>query len=174
MSAIKYQDRIHTAFANEVILKEPLEEFKRMQEQFPNLKFKADPIDNKEADALKAGNIRICQFFTAGYDVQFENERVKDVEQTVRANVNYYNNVCNFLTFETDKEYVKIYTKIQAQLEDYFSLAAENVLEDVYGEAYTTFRDRFTAEEEAKQAERVATRKQNKAKKLKEEQESAE
>lgn len=174
MSAIKYQDRIHTAFANEVILKDALEECKRMQEQFPNLKLKADAIDNKEADALKAGNIRICQFFTAEYDVQFENERVKDVEQTVRANVNYYNNVCNFLTFETDKEYVKIYTKIQAQLEDYFSLAAENVLEDVYGEAYTTFRDRFTAEEEAKQAERVATRKQNKAKKLKEEQESAE
>lgn len=173
MQAIKYQDRIHAAFADEVILKDALEEFKRMQEQFPNLKLKPDAIDNKEADALKGGNVSICRHFVMeteeGKALDFDSPHVKDVAQTVRANVNYYNNLTQFLKDEKEEGYAKIYSALQKKLDEYFSLAAEDILTDVYGETYTAFRDKFTKEEEARQTARVNARKENAEKKAAEE-----
>ena len=173
MQAIKYQDRIHAAFADKVVLKDTLEEFKRMQEQFPNLKLKANAIDNEEADALKSGNVSICRHFVMeteeGKALEFNSPHVKDVAQTVRANVSYYNNLTQFLKDEKEEGYVKIYSALQKKLDEYFSLAAEDILADVYGETYTAFRDKFTADEEKRQEDRLKARKENAEKKAAEE-----
>ena len=45
-----------------------------------------------------------------------------------------------FIKEENDPEYTKVYDAIRVKLESYFNLAAEDILEDVYGKEYIDFK----------------------------------
>lgn len=64
---IKYQQRIHEAFAKE-IAGNPAEEMKKAVEQFPNLKGRVSEIDfmNPDAAAIATSNAYICEHFEIG------------------------------------------------------------------------------------------------------------
>ena len=96
---------------------------------------KDNPFDSEEADAILGGNVAICEYFAT-----------KSVKQTVRANLNYYKNINQFIKDEQSDTYSKIYVVIQIKLEKYFACAAEDILKDVYGEKYDTFFVAQTAE----------------------------
>ena len=59
---IKYQQRIHEAFAKE-IAGNPKEEMERALEQFPNLKGKVSELDfmKPDAAAIATSNMAICE-----------------------------------------------------------------------------------------------------------------
>lgn len=111
---------------------------------------KDNPFDSEEADAILGGNVAICEYFATkseeGDALAFPTEHTKSVKQTVRANLNYYKNINQFIKDEQSDTYSKIYVVIQIKLEKYFACAAEDILKDVYGEKYDTFFVAQTAE----------------------------
>lgn len=143
--------RIHKAWAKEVAKKDTVD----LREKY-NETVKADPqiakvltfkqyCGNAQSDAVQAlnsTNAAICYYFTNEFkgEMTFNNERSKTVWQTVKANANYYQNVIGFIQEENDPEYTKIYDAIRVKLESYFNLAAEDILEDVYGKEYIDFK----------------------------------
>lgn len=150
--AIKYQQRIHEAFAKE-IAGNPKEEMERALEQFPNLKDKVDEIDfmKPDAAAIATSNMAICEYFAITCEddtnITFTNgEHFKTVAQTVRTNLNYYKNILQFIRDEKEEKYSKIYKAIKTKVEAYFETAAEDILLDVYGEQYLEFFEAKTAE----------------------------
>lgn len=150
--AIKYQQRIHEAFAKE-IAGNPKEEMKRALEQFPNLKDKVDEIDfmKPDAAAIATSNMAICEYFAitceGDTNITFTNgEHFKTVAQTVRTNLNYYKNLLQFIRDEKEEKYSKIYKQIKAKVAAYFETAAEDILLDVYGEQYLEFFEEKSAE----------------------------
>lgn len=169
---IKYQKKIHEAFAKEVA-NNPAEEMARALEQFPNLKGKVTEDDFMDADAraIATGNIAICEHFAIKSDdaeaIEFTSPHLKTVKQTVKTNIAYYKSLLQFIRDEEETSYSKFYTAIQKKLDDYFAQAAEDILADVYGERYTTFF-------EVKSAECARDAKKNAPKKKKEEEENSE
>lgn len=149
---IKYQQRIHEAFAKE-ISGNPSEEMAKALEQFPNLKDKVSEIDfmNPEAAAIATSNMAICEYFAIKCEkdtnITFsKGEHFKTVAQTVRTNLNYYKNLLQFIQDEKEEKYSKIYKAIKTKVEAYFETAAEDILMDVYGEQYLEFFEVKTAE----------------------------
>lgn len=149
---IKYQQRIHEAFAKE-IAGNPSEEMKKALEQFPNLKGKVSEIDfmNPDAAAIATSNAFICEYFAVKSEdadaIEFsKGEHFKTVKQTVKTNLAYYKNLLQFIKDEKEDVYSKIYKAIKTKLDAYFERAAEDILTDVYGEQYTAFFDAKTAE----------------------------
>lgn len=149
--AVKYQSRAHKSFVNYLREKEEAK-LEEVYAAFPamrgTLAFKSTP----QIDAIKAGNVEICRYFATeaeeGEALEFESEHFKSVKQTVKVNLNYYANVCQFLNVETDKDYAAIYKKIKRNLEDYFSDAAEDILADVFGEEYVSHYEAYLVEHE--------------------------
>lgn len=149
---IKYQQRIHEAFAKE-IAGNPAEEMKRALEQFPNLKGKVSEDDfmNPDAAAIATSNAFICEYFAVKSEeadvIEFsEGEHLKTVKQTVKTNLTYYKNLLQFIKDEKEDDYSKIYKAIKSKLDAYFERAAEDILNDVYGEKYKKFFDEKYAE----------------------------
>lgn len=152
MATIKYQQRIHEAFAKE-IAGNPKEEMERALEQFPNLKDKVTELDfmKPDAAAIATSNMAICEYFAITCEddtnITFTNgEHFKTVAQTVRTNLNYYKNVLQFIRDEKEEKYSKIYKAIKTKVEAYFETAAEDILMDVYGEQYLEFFETKSAE----------------------------
>ena len=150
--AIKYQQRIHEAFAKE-IAGNPAEEMKKAVEQFPNLKGRVSEIDfmKPEAAAIATSNMAICEYFAITCEEETgitfsKGEHFKTVAQTVRTNLNYYKNLVQFIHDEKEEKYSKIYKAIKTKVEVYFETAAEDVLIDVYGEQYLEFFETKYAE----------------------------
>lgn len=123
-------------------------DYRKFCEEYPDLKsvvteskFIAACGDSEEVEALNEGAFAICYYFTNEYkeELEFENEHKKTVWQTVKANANYYSNLIQFIEDEKDPEYLAIYDKVQKDLRKYFELAAEDILEEVYGKEYTDF-----------------------------------
>lgn len=161
---IKYQQRIHEAFAKE-IAGNPAEEMKKAVEQFPNLKGRVSEIDfmKPEAAAIATSNMAICEYFAITCEEETgitfsKGEHFKTVAQTVRANLTYYKNLLQFIRDEKEDDYSKIYKAIKTKLDAYFERAAEDILNDVYGERYAKFF-------EEKYAEFAENAKKNKPKK---------
>lgn len=163
--AIKYQQRIHKAFA-EKLNEASKVEFEEMLKQFPKVRAEFKPLEDEAA--IEKGNFEICKFFYLESETkegfEFKNPRKKTVTETVRANVRAYQNILDTLEVEEDEEFSKIYKSLQKEYEKYFEVAAERCLGDYYGEEYTKFAEEFTKEEEAAQKKRVDTRKANQAK----------
>lgn len=152
MAAIKYQQRIHEAFAKE-IAGNPAEEMKKAVEQFPNLKGRVSEIDfmKPEAAAIATSNMAICEYFAITCEEETgitfsKGEHFKTVAQTVRANLAYYKNLLQFIKDEKEEKYAKIYKAIKTKVEAYFETAAEDILMDVYGEQYLEFFETKSAE----------------------------
>lgn len=152
MATIKYQQRIHEAFAKE-IAGNPAEEMKKAVEQFPNLKGRVSEIDfmKPEAAAIATSNMAICEYFAITCEEETgitfsKGEHFKTVAQTVRTNLNYYKNLLQFIQDEKEEKYSKIYKAIKTKVEAYFETAAEDVLIDVYGEQYLEFFETKYAE----------------------------
>lgn len=149
---IKYQQRIHEAFAKE-IAGNPAEEMKKAVEQFPNLKGRVSEIDfmKPEAAAIATSNMAICEYFAITCEEETgitfsKGEHFKTVAQTVRANLTYYKNLLQFIKDEKEEKYAKIYKAIKTKVEAYFETAAEDILMDVYGEQYLEFFETKSAE----------------------------
>lgn len=150
--AIKYQQRIHEAFAKE-ISDNPKEEMEKALKQFPSLKGRVSEIDflNPDAAAIATSNAFICEHFALkseeGEGLEFSKGfHYKSVQQTVRTNLAYYKNVLQFIQDEKEPDYISIYKAIKAKLESYFERAAEDILNDVYGEKYKQFFQEKSAE----------------------------
>lgn len=169
MAAVKYQQKIHNAFAD-VLITERKRELEEALADKPELlkALKDNPFNSAEIDAVLANNAALCEYFAVkseeGEGLEFSSERTKSVKQTVKANLAYYKNVCAFIEQEDAEEYKAIYAATKKQLDKYFEIAAEDILEDVYGDAYTELKAHITAEEEEAQARRLAARNENKAK----------
>lgn len=150
--AIKYQKRIHKAFADEVLISEKRQALEEALADKPELlaAMKDNPFDSAEVDAIIGGNVAICDYFATkseeGDALVFSTEHAKSVKQTVRTNLNYYKNIVEFVRDEKEEPYAKIYDTILKKLDEYFESAAEDILADVYGEQYTAFFDAKTAE----------------------------
>lgn len=150
--AIKYQQRIHKAFADEVLIAEKRQALEEALADKPELlaAMKDNPFESAEVDAIIGGNVAICEYFATkseeGDALVFSTEHAKSVKQTVRANLNYYKNIVEFVGDEKEEPYAKIYSAILKKLDEYFENAAEDILADVYGEQYTAFFDAKTAE----------------------------
>ena len=164
MATVKYQQRIHEAFAKE-IAGNPAEELKKAVEQFPNLKGRVSEIDfmNPDAAAIATSNAYICEHFAVKSEdadaIEFsKGEHFKTVKQTVKTNLTYYKNLLQFIRDEKEADYIKIYKAIKIKLDAYFERAAEDILNDVYGERYAKFF-------EEKYAEFAENAKKNKPKK---------
>lgn len=65
MGEIKYQQRIHKAFVDDVLISEKLRELKEALTDKPELlgSLKDNPFDSEEADAILGGNVAICEYF---------------------------------------------------------------------------------------------------------------
>ena len=150
--AVKYQQRIHEAFVNDVLLAEPRKKLEEALADDPELfaTMKDHPVKSEEADAILGGNVAICEYFATkceeGSALVFSTEHTKSVKQTVRVNLNYYKNITRFVDEETEEPYTKIYAVIQKKLDEYFENAAEDILADIYGNRYTEFFDAKTAD----------------------------
>lgn len=170
MATVKYQQKIHKAFAD-ALLEDYMGELREALADRPKLlaSMKPQPFDYPEVDAVLSDSATLCEFFAVkseeGEGLEFDSVRSKSVKQTVKANIAYYKNVRDFVEQEDVEEYKTIYAAIKKQLEAYFDIAAEDILEDVYGESYTELKARITAEEEERQAARVEARKKNAEKK---------
>lgn len=149
--AVKYQSRAHKSFASYLREKEEAK-LEEVYAAFPAMRGTLALKSTPQIDAIKAGNVEICRYFAVvaeeGEALEFDSEHYRSVKQTVRVNLNYYANVCQFLNVETDKDYAAIYKKIKRNLEEYFSTAAEDVLADVFGEEYVEFYANYLAERE--------------------------
>lgn len=150
--AIKYQQRIHEAFAKE-IAGNPAEEMKKAIEQFPNLKGRVSEIDfmNPDAAAIATSNAYICEHFAVKSEdadaIEFsKGVHFKTVKQTVKTNLTYYKNILQFIRDEKESDYLSIYKGIKTKLDAYFERAAEDILNDVYGERYAKFFEEKSAE----------------------------
>lgn len=156
---VKYQQRIHEAFAAKLDEKAKAE-FDKAKEAFPNAPMAFVP--SEEALILAKGNIEICEYYYLKSDVkqgyEFEKTRTKTVEQVVRANINGYKAASDALVVEEREDFKKIYEALVKNYKEYFSLAAEAALVVAYTD-YAEFAEAFTKEEERKQAKRIATRK---------------
>lgn len=176
MPAIKYQQKIHKAFVEECLGDNSKEEYEKAIAAFPALEGKVTELDfaDKDAAAILTGNVFLCQHFAIKSEesssLEFESEHLYTVRQTVKFNADYYKHLLTFFKEEKEEPYQKIYKNIQRQLDEYFSLTAERILEDVYGTKYTDFVAKFTEDEETRQQERVATRKKNAEEKAAQEQ----
>lgn len=161
--AIKYQQRIHEAYAAKIDEKAKAE-FDKAREAFPNVPMKFVPSD--EATVLCNGNVEICEYFFLKSDIresfEFAKARPKTVEQAVRANVTAYRAAQDALEVEDSEDYKKIYKALVKSYEDYFALAAESALREAYTD-YADFAAEFTSKEEATQAKRIAARKAREA-----------
>lgn len=166
MATVKYQQKIHKAFAD-VLIAERKRELEEALADKPEL-LKGVSFNSPEVEAVLADNPTLCEYFAVkseeGEGLEFSSERTKSVKQTVKANLAYYKNVCAFIEQEDAEEYKTAYTAIKKQLDKYFEIAAEDILADVYGDTYTELKARITAEEEEAQARRLAARNENKAK----------
>lgn len=165
-------NRVHAAWAKKLEEKEKpanQEKYKKMLEEYPELKgtvtfaqFNKKKGQSQEVEALKTSNFAICYYFTNEYkgELSFDTERSKTVWQVVRTNALYYHNVIGFMDEEKDEEYLGIYNAIRGKLENYFELAAEEILEDVYGQEYIDFKaDYLKAKaERAKSKEKKASK----------------
>ncbi len=166
--AIKYQAQIHKAFADSID-KEAKEKFDLLIEANPELANVAVFKQSHEAAVISSSNYEICKQMFLDEDKAFSfsgaKPHRKNVKQTAKANLVAYNNFVTFLEDEDEgqEEYKKIYRALIKNLDEYFSLAAENALEDYYGDKYIEFAENFTEEEEKRQAARVAKRKAKKS-----------
>lgn len=150
--AIKYQKRIHDAFADEVLISEKRKALEEALADKPELlaAMKDNPFESAEADAIIGGNVAICEYFATkseeGDALVFSTEHFKTVKQTVKTNLAYYKNILQFIKDEKEDDYSKIYKAIKTKLDAYFERAAEDILNDVYGEKYKKFFDEKYAE----------------------------
>jgi hypothetical protein len=147
--------RVHAAWAKKLEEDEKpakLEKYNQIIADNPELKglFTFTQYCNKqssslEVEALRTSTFAICYYFTCEYkgELSFDNERSKTVWQVVKTNANYYNNVIGFMDEETDEEYLTLYDAIRKKLDNYFDLAAEEILEDVYGKEYVDFKAEY-------------------------------
>lgn len=176
----KYQQQIHEAFAEEVLIAEPLAKLKAALADNPELleSMKANPFNTAEVDAITKGNVELCEYFALkseeGKGLEFsKGTHVKDVVQTVRANVQYYKNLVQFISDEKEKDYSKIYEAIKTKLDAYFKRAAEDILNDVYGDKYKEFHAKKYAELTEKYKKNSSTKNKKKDEEQTEESEKA-
>lgn len=170
--------RIHRAWAKEVdkkdreALKEQYMKLVAQDSTFAaNVSFTTYRKDTK-SDAVKAlttekvdkkgdkhnPDLEICKYFSNHYGskLSFNSEHTKTVLQTVETNVRYYNAVEKFISEEDkDSKYKKAYEAIQKKLDAYFAMAAEDILEDVYGKEYIDFKENYLKEQAEKKAEKA-------------------
>ena len=152
MANIKYQQRIHVAFAKE-IAGNPAEEMKEMFKKYPSLKEVASEANfmSPEAAAIITSNASICEYFAVKSEesdaIDFSRgNHLKTVKQTVKTNLAYYKNILQFIRDEKEEDYLKIYKDIKTKMDAYFARAAEDILKDVYGEKYEKFFEEKYAE----------------------------
>ena len=163
MATVKYQQKIHKAFADVLIAKRKRELEEALADKPELLKaLKDNPFKSAEIDAVLDNNAALCEYFAVkseeGEGLEFDTPHLNSVKKTVKTNAAYYRNLLQFINDETDEEYVKLYKAILAKFDAYFSQAAEDILADVYGEQYTAFFD-------AKSKELAEQKKKNSPKK---------
>lgn len=165
--AIKYQAKIHKAYADEID-KPARESFEELKAQHPEVPMSF--TGSTPANALRESNVAYCKHY------YIDTEHLGDnliLLQSAKASLEAYDCVCRALTCNAQETvYTPVLKSIKANLEAYCALAVEDALAEEYGKDYTDFVARYTAEEEAKQAKRVATRKANEAKREAEESEA--
>lgn len=152
---VKYQQRIHEAFAKSLCVdaEEKYKEFCEKYKMYPQLLESADVSSfmPEDAAAIATSNMAICEYFAITCEEETgitfsKGEHFKTVAQTVRANLTYYKNLLQFIKDEKEEKYAKIYKAIKTKVEAYFETAAEDVLIDVYGEQYLEFFETKYAE----------------------------
>lgn len=152
--------RLYRAFADHLDekQKEELEAFEASVAEFraknPTFNRKISVSSSEEAQAIRSGDVSICEFFCLESDLkdglEFSTPHAKSVAQTVRANVTAYKSILLALDEETNEDYKKVYKSLKSAYDKYFALAAEDVLEDVYGEEFTSFKAEYEAKHSKK------------------------
>lgn len=172
--AIKYQQKIHKAFANELAKDAPSsEEFyaelqKTILNEHPeaaallmmpkNIKAQLTP----ELAAVAASNEELCKYFYCSTNAPFANKADDEANayaavfssaDTVSLYYDTLNNSRMLFEEETDADFKKVHKRMIDALETYFSLVAEAVLNEYYGDKYAAFVKKFTKAEEKRQGE---------------------
>lgn len=138
---MKYQQRIHKAFAehlNKDAKKKAAERLEELRKQFPELAQRVNETDFY-ADGvmpISTDNITICEYFS------------RDTPH-IGPNVQAYRTIERYAKTETNPEYKKVYKALISAYEKYFSLAAEDTLLDYYGDTYKDFVAKESAKIEA-------------------------
>lgn len=152
---VKYQQRIHEAFAKSLCVdaEEKYKEFCEKYKMYPQLLESADVSSfmPEDAAAIATSNAYICEHFAVKSEdadaIEFSKGiHLKTVKQTVKTNLAYYKNLLQFINDEKEDDYSKIYKAIKTKLDAYFERAAEDILNDVYGERYAKFFEEKYAE----------------------------
>lgn len=171
-NAIKYQQRIHEAFANELAKDAPSsEEYyaelqKKILEEHPeaaallkmpkSMKTQLSP----ELAAIADSNEELCKYFYCSTNAPFSDKAKSSANayssafssaDTVKAYYDTLKATRMLLEEENDKDFRKVHKRIIDALETYFSLCAESVLSEYYGKQYTDFVKKFTKTEEEHQ-----------------------
>ena len=138
---MKYQQRIHKAFAehlNKDAKKKAAERLEELRKQFPELAQRVNETDFY-ADGvmpISTDNITICEYFS------------RDTPH-IGPNVQAYRTIERYAKTETNPEYKKVYKALMSAYKKYFSLAAEDTLTDYYGDTYKDFVAKESAKIEA-------------------------
>lgn len=148
--------RLYKAFADYLDEKQKadLEAFEASVAEFkaknPTFNRKVSVSSSEEAQAIRNGDVAICEYFCVKSDLkeafEFSTPRAKSVAQTVRANVIAYKNILSTQSYEEDSRYEKAYKSLRSAYDKYFAIAAEDVLEDVYGDEFKDFKENYKAE----------------------------
>lgn len=175
--AIKYQQQIHKAFANELAKYAPSSENfyselqKKILAEHPEAAAMISiPKGAKkqlppELAAIAKSNEDICKYFYLSTDAPFadkgedgEYSSVFSSAETVAMYANTLDSARMLLEEESDEGFKKVHKRVVDTLETYFSLVAEEVLFEYYGNDYTRFVKKFTKDEEKRQAEQYKKR----------------
>ena len=175
----KEQKEIHKLFADEVLdTEDSADKYEDAITQFPELKGKisVDSFRDPAYAVMGKDSIDICKYFAIEVDTEGElkfhdGEHFLSVKETVAANVNDYNRFKELYEAEESitvemgvqrkrmvelNDYRNIYSALMKQLEKYFDLAAEDILADVYGDAYTKFKQDYLDAKKAEEEEEAA------------------
>lgn len=172
--AIKYQQQIHKAFANELAKDAPSsEEFyselqKKILEEHPEaaaLIKMPKGVKNQlspELAAIADSNEELCKYFYCSTNAPFSDKAKSSANayssafssaDTVKTYYDTLKAARMLLEEENDKDFKKVHKRTVDALETYFSLVAESVLSEYYGNQYAQFVKKFTKAEEQRQAE---------------------
>lgn len=140
--------RLYKAFANHLD-EERKKTYKELVAENPQIAEVAVFQSSPEVQAIRSGDVSICEHFALKSDLkeglEFSVPHSKSVTQTVRANIAAYNNILAALKEEKKPEYLKVYKSLKSAYDKYFALASEEVLEDVYGTEFTSFKADYEA-----------------------------
>lgn len=177
-AAIKYQQLIHKRFAKEQAKKESAgdyytELYKTILAERPEaaallqMPKKPENLLSPELTAVVKGNEELCKYFflVKAKEVPFSDKADSfntapafTSAETVKMYADTLDNARCLLEEETDDNFKQIHKGVIKALEDYFSLCAEAVLNEYYGEDYAKFVKEETKREEKVQKDRSGKR----------------